>query len=109
MKLIQEGHLSRDLLRNSGLVSILIDYLIPPNDYLCAQALKTDNEELKLSLLLKGTSQFNLDTSTGKEEALKDVLYGISLKMLRLTIMVLTNNLDNQILFRERQVYTLHN
>ncbi len=37
-----------------------------------------------------------------KDEKIKTVLYGIGSTMLQLTILTLTNNIDNQVQFRDR-------
>jgi hypothetical protein len=101
IQLIQEDKVNRDTLRRSGLIPILVDYLVTPTEYSCEQVLKTDVEELKLALLLldsKNSIQYEQDI----EKRIHEVLYGIAKTMLQLIIIVLRNNLENQVTFRER-------
>jgi hypothetical protein len=99
--LVQKHLVNRDELRRAGLISILVDYLVLPSDLPCAQMLEIDSEEVQLCLLLSNTPTSN-KFADNKTEKIQHILYAISQASLKMLILSLTANLENQILFRER-------
>ncbi len=49
---LQTQHLNKSTLKRAGIVTILIDYLLPPSSLPCATSLANDPEEVKACLRL---------------------------------------------------------
>ena len=104
IKTLQEQLLNREQMRKARLIPIIIEFLIPPTEFVGKQLLQTDAEELKTSLQLLKPEIRSKDKIAESEIqiSVEQVMYGISLTLLQLATTVLWQNKENQVLFKER-------
>jgi hypothetical protein len=104
MALLEHEFITREQIRRAGIIPILTEYISNPLDYTCAQVLKTDPDELQLTLSLLSNAPLHsiaVNDTAAVEQHIKDILYSLALKIMELLRAVLANNADNQLLFRD--------